>query len=162
MLLNPYYCERCEINKRGERIEELERELASNAEILALLKEACDELRYDRNIAGPDEVASDLIARIDAALNAAGQDVSGESRHPMSAPAIDRDLRDEAFNYAKNLAESLHRKHWSHVTNWKPLDTTVGLLTQIDNIVCGLSSRLRSDTFLNTHTERKRPREGKT
>ena len=47
---------------------------------------------------------------------------------------------DEALNYARSLAVALHRKHFSHVENWKPLDDVVGLLTQIDNMTAGLSA----------------------
>lgn len=46
--------------------------------------------------------------------------------------------RDEATSYAKNLAEGLHRKHYAEVTQWKPLDDLLGLLTQIDNMTTGL------------------------
>ena len=38
--------------------------------------------------------------------------------------------------YAKNLAISTHRKHFSHITQWEPLPDTIGLLTQIDNMSC--------------------------
>ena len=37
---------------------------------------------------------------------------------------------------AKNLAISMHRKHFSHITQWEPLPDTIGLITQIDNMTC--------------------------
>lgn len=45
---------------------------------------------------------------------------------------------DPAFAYARRLAVDIHTKRWAHVTQWKPLDTTLGLLTQIDNMTSGL------------------------
>jgi hypothetical protein len=45
----------------------------------------------------------------------------------------------EAMAYALRLAEAIHAQHYSEVTDWKPLDTTIGLLTQIDNMVSGLT-----------------------
>lgn len=44
----------------------------------------------------------------------------------------------KARNYAKTLAIALHAKHFPEVTQWKPLPDTLGLLTQIDNMVSGL------------------------
>jgi len=38
--------------------------------------------------------------------------------------------------YAKNLAISMHRKHFSHIMQWEPLPDTIGLITQIDNMSC--------------------------
>lgn len=38
--------------------------------------------------------------------------------------------------YAKNLAISMHRKHFSHVTQWEPLPDTIGLITQIESMSC--------------------------
>ncbi len=37
---------------------------------------------------------------------------------------------------AKNLAVAMHRKNFSHITQWEPLPDTIGLLTQIDNMSC--------------------------
>lgn len=44
----------------------------------------------------------------------------------------------DALHYAQMLAGVLHSKHYSDVTNWKPLPDTLGLLTQIDNMVAPL------------------------
>ena len=44
----------------------------------------------------------------------------------------------KANEYAMRLAVSLHAKHYADVEQWKPLPDTLGLLTQIDNMVCGL------------------------
>lgn len=44
----------------------------------------------------------------------------------------------QAKNYATTLAINIHAKHYSEVTQWKPLTDTLGLLTQIDNMTSGL------------------------
>jgi len=52
---------------------------------------------------------------------------------------------DHAFNYAKGLAESIHKQYYADENpNWKALDTTIGLLTQIDNMVTGLTRKADS------------------
>lgn len=45
---------------------------------------------------------------------------------------------DQENSYARSLAVALHAKHFPEVTQWKPLDDTLGLLTQIDNMTCSL------------------------
>ena len=37
---------------------------------------------------------------------------------------------------ARNLAIAMHRKNFSHVTQWEHLPDTIGLITQIDNMSC--------------------------
>jgi len=44
-----------------------------------------------------------------------------------------------AYREAKGLAEWLWRKHYqAEAPGWKPLDTTAGIISQIDNMVCTL------------------------
>jgi hypothetical protein len=44
-----------------------------------------------------------------------------------------------ATTYARELAVSLWEKHWKATApNWKPLDDLYGILTQIDNMTCGM------------------------
>ena len=46
---------------------------------------------------------------------------------------------DEAYDYAVNFATSLHGKYYAEAApNWRPLETTIGVLTQIDNMVAGI------------------------
>lgn len=45
---------------------------------------------------------------------------------------------DPANSYARGLAVALHASHYPEVTQWRPLDDTLGLLTQIDNMTCSL------------------------
>lgn len=48
--------------------------------------------------------------------------------------------------YAESLARQLHERHYSEVTDWKPLSgDLLGLLTQIDNMTSDLS-RSSKDT----------------
>ena len=47
--------------------------------------------------------------------------------------------QDAVFKEAPFLATAIHRKHYHEVTQWKPLDYTAGLISQIDNMAAGLS-----------------------
>jgi len=44
----------------------------------------------------------------------------------------------EAYREARQLAEFLHAKHYAHVKQWKPLEDTRGVISQIDNMIAGL------------------------
>ena len=46
--------------------------------------------------------------------------------------------RDEAYAYAKHLAEAIFINGKFDAPHWEPLDDTLGLLTQIDNMVAGI------------------------
>ena len=46
---------------------------------------------------------------------------------------------DEAYGYAKYLAECIWEKHYKEESpHWRPFDNTLSVLTQIDNMTCGL------------------------
>ena len=56
-----------------------------------------------------------------------------------------QNTKDNTYGYAKSLAESLFKKHYAHQEPyasgsvvWEVSDTTIGVLTQIDNMVCTL------------------------
>jgi len=52
---------------------------------------------------------------------------------------LNRDWDADAYGYAKRLADALYQKHYTQDSpEWKPLDTTLGVLTQIDNMASGL------------------------
>ncbi len=52
---------------------------------------------------------------------------------------LNRDWDADAYGYAKRLAEAIYQTHYKQdSTEWKPLDTTLGVLTQIDNMISGL------------------------
>jgi hypothetical protein len=47
--------------------------------------------------------------------------------------------QDHTYGYASRLAVAIWQKHYmKDAPKWKPLDTTEGVLTQIDNMTCGL------------------------
>lgn len=47
----------------------------------------------------------------------------------------------QCYSYAKRLAESLWRKHYKETAPaWEACEDLMGVLTQIDNMVCGLTS----------------------
>ncbi|MGG5541918.1 hypothetical protein P4G95_08955 [Burkholderia vietnamiensis] len=53
---------------------------------------------------------------------------------------------DRALRYAQGLATGLWAKHWrDSAPQWKVLDDTLGVLTQIDNMVCELSRAPRTE-----------------
>ena len=54
-------------------------------------------------------------------------------------------------DYATALAISIHAKHFPEVTQWEPLPDTLGLLTQIDNMVSGLVRPRQASDFPDDH-----------
>jgi len=50
--------------------------------------------------------------------------------------------RDEAMRQGLYLAKYLHQKHYIEVTNWEPLDDPAGVISQIDNMIAGMSARI--------------------
>jgi hypothetical protein len=62
-----------------------------------------------------------------------------------SIPAQQEEVTPEAgaaMREALNLARALHRRWYSHVPQWEPLDTVAGIISQIDNMTAGLGERL--------------------
>ena len=56
---------------------------------------------------------------------------------------FNRDWGKDAYGYAKRLAEAIYQKHYRQDSpEWKPLDDTLGVLTQIDNMTSGLVNPL--------------------
>lgn len=56
-------------------------------------------------------------------------------RQALAQPEQD----DEAYGYAKYLAECIWEKHYKEESpHWIPSDNTLNVLTQIDNMTCGL------------------------
>lgn len=57
---------------------------------------------------------------------------------------LQREL-DEAYREAKRLAEIVWRDHYKEkAPNWQPLDTTAGIISQIDNMIAGLVEQLKA------------------
>jgi hypothetical protein len=53
--------------------------------------------------------------------------------------ALAQPEQDNTYGYASRLATAIWQKHYmKDAPKWKPLNTTEGVLTQIDNMTCGL------------------------
>lgn len=62
-----------------------------------------------------------------------------------------------ALGYAQRLATGLWEKHWrDSAPQWKVLDDTLGVLTQIDNMVCDLQRTEATDAVRDVLAERRR------
>lgn len=56
-------------------------------------------------------------------------------------------MSDQAYKEATDLANFLWKKFYKEsAPNWEPLDTTEGVITQIDNMVAGVISDLEVET----------------
>ncbi len=60
----------------------------------------------------------------------------------MTSPKQDEAVTEAelALREATALAVALHRLHYSHVPQWKPLDDIRGVISQIDNMTTGLTA----------------------
>lgn len=104
-----------------------------------IVRELRDEADLCRNETATD--IADLLDEAASCIVAMGSQfkANGAALVAMKAAKEKAEAeRDEATSYAKNLAEGLHRKHYAEVTQWKPLDDLLGLLTQIDNMTARL------------------------
>jgi hypothetical protein len=79
----------------------------------------------------PQAVLTDLRGYASAMVAICDEALQAEAVQPTDAETA-------ALGYATNLAVALHAKHYPEVAQWKPLGTVLGLLTQIDNMTCGL------------------------
>jgi len=58
-----------------------------------------------------------------------------ELREKLAKP----EQENEAYSYAKRLAEFIWKEHYKEESpDWTPLSDVLGVLTQIDNMTCGL------------------------
>jgi hypothetical protein len=65
-------------------------------------------------------------------------DLRGSTKVYLDIPP-QRTEQDHTYGYASRLAVAIWQKHYmKDAPKWKPLDTTEGVLTQIDNMTCGL------------------------
>jgi len=52
----------------------------------------------------------------------------------------------ESLEYAQRLATAMWEKHWKENSpDWKPLPDLLGVLTQIDNMVAGMTRKEKSN-----------------
>lgn len=83
-----------------------------------------------------ERTALEIAARLEALIPiAGGLAVEALRRQHAEIERLKSDA-ERVNTYAKNLAISTHRKHFSHITQWEPLPDTIGLITQIDNMSC--------------------------
>lgn len=64
--------------------------------------------------------------------------VSGAAVEVRDAVIGTRKELDQAHHEALHLAKSIHVSEYHDVTNWEPLDTVPGLISQIDNMYAGI------------------------
>ena len=63
----------------------------------------------------------------------------GRDECPKGWPKAPQPEQDNTYTYASSLATLIWQKHYMKDSpKWKPLETTYGVLTQIDNMTCGL------------------------
>ena len=65
---------------------------------------------------------------------------------PSDSTALDEAIRqanESARVYANQLTVSLHRKLYANETQWQPLPDLYGLLSQIDNMMCGIEPAIK-------------------
>ena len=85
-----------------------------------LLKQALDALKYHTANTYPFHLTNVAIEAL---------------KKELAKP----EQESEAFGYAKRLAEFIWAKHYKNESpNWTPLPDVLGVLTQIDNMTCGL------------------------
>ena len=62
-----------------------------------------------------------------------------ELREALKAALAEQAQPVQALRWATQLAESLARKHYPEMPQFKPLPDLVGVISQIDNMTCGLT-----------------------
>ena len=92
-------------------------------EVLKIALEALEEAWYHVGTFQPTEKAIDLYDEARTAIK----------------EALAQPEQDNAYIYASNLAKTIWQKHYMKESpKFALLDTTEGVLTQIDNMTCGL------------------------
>jgi len=120
------------------------------AEHVRRLRIKADMLRMGEPIAfGSDadalDEAADAIERLTRDLQSAALDAI--AAHGQAADNYTRAVEAEAriaelTDQLRALARALHAKHFAaDAPNWKPLENAEGLLSQIDNMTTGLTSK---------------------
>ena len=83
-----------------------------------------------------ERTALEIASRLEALIPiAGGLAVEALRRQHAEIERLKSDA-ERVNTYAKNLAISTHRKHFSHITQWEPLPDTIGLITQIESMSC--------------------------
>lgn len=92
-----------------------------------------------------DSKRHELLDRLGAAMaDTTGTNMidcfNGDAPMPAPVPAAQMDNPDvmaRATAYARDIVTWLHRDHYADNTRFEPFDDLLGLLSQIDNMVCG-------------------------
>ena len=89
------------------------------------------------------QALEDLIEAVETAINAGDWKVDGACDPTLALirakEALEQPEQDNAYIYASNLAKTIWQKHYiKESPKFALLDTTEGVLTQIDNMTCGL------------------------
>jgi hypothetical protein len=91
----------------------------------------------DKLYAAPSVLPAQEVDEADFDANLADPPTSQDSA-PI-APAAAAEPSEPAHSYALGLATTLWTRYYkAHAPNWEPLEDTLGLLTQIDNMIAGL------------------------
>ena len=107
------------------------------------IEEAVEILRQAIEQAEKQEPVATKISANGSFLHPAWESVpiGAPLYHPTHAPVHD----ELAYRQAVSLATWLFKKHFAHEEHyasgrvvWEPCDTTAGVISQIDNMVCGL------------------------
>ncbi len=48
---------------------------------------------------------------------------------------------EPAYDYAARLTEAIHQRWWPEQTEWQVESTLIGVLLQLDNMICGMERR---------------------
>lgn len=117
------------------------------------LREFAERLEYGATQTA--ELASESLLREAAALLRRHRDqisaLEGERNTALNAMQICADRAGAAegdatagYRAAAGLAALLHSNHYPYAEGWKPLEDTIGVITQIDNMVAGIVARAQA------------------
>jgi len=102
--------------------EALKLALEALEKVVAGWTQAFAEYKYDSDFPSENQYRDEVFAAIAAIKEALAQPE-----------------QDNTYGYASRLATAIWQKHYmKDAPKWKPLNTTEGVLTQIDNMTCGL------------------------
>jgi len=95
--------------------------------------------RHMGNVRGQQVMQADAIEYhiINATLDELRDTIDQYAPVPAAVPSTTEETIRTATQYAHNLVVSLHRDHYQDNNSFEPFDDLLGLLSQIDNMICG-------------------------
>lgn len=82
-----------------------------------------------------DEIGKANNAQVAPVYSGLAWSAADDLRQALAQP----EQNSETYGYAKRLAEAIWEKHYKKESpHWRPLHDVLGVLTQIDNMTCGL------------------------